>query len=97
MWLRRAVELAALVAPPPPLDQGTATGEPSPDVVVGEIPRALDWTGRDVLLVSVDALRADHVTAYGYARSTTPNLDALAREGALFDGAIAPRPTRLTR
>jgi hypothetical protein len=58
----------------------------------GEVARALDWTGRDILLLSVDALRADHVSAYGYARLTTPNLDALAREGTLFESAYCPTP-----
>jgi len=38
-----------------------------------------------VLLVSVDTLRADHLSCYGYERETTPRLDALAAEGALFE------------
>jgi arylsulfatase A-like enzyme len=58
----------------------------------GEVARALDWTGHDLLLVSIDALRADHVSAYGYARPTTPSLDALAREGTLFEAAYCPTP-----
>jgi hypothetical protein len=58
----------------------------------GEVARALDWTGHDLVLVTVDALRADHVSAYGYARPTTPNLDALAGEGTLFDAAYCPTP-----
>jgi hypothetical protein len=94
VWLRRAVELAALVAPPPPLDEdmGRQEAVAHTSAGVGEIPRALDWTGHDVLLVSVDALRADHVSAYGYTRPTTPNLDALARQGALFESAYCPTP-----
>jgi arylsulfatase A-like enzyme len=88
--LARAVELAALFAPPPPLDEGAAADNNGP--VAGEIPRSLDWTGHDVLLISVDALRADHVSVYGYPRPTTPNLDALAREGAVFEHAYCPTP-----
>lgn len=57
-----------------------------------EIGRALDWSGHDVVLLTVDALRADHVSAYGYDRATTPNIDALAREGALFESAYCPTP-----
>jgi arylsulfatase A-like enzyme len=57
-----------------------------------EIPRALDWAGQDILLVSVDALRADHLSAYGYARATTPNLDALAKKSAVFEHAYCPTP-----
>jgi choline-sulfatase len=46
----------------------------------------------DVLLVTIDTLRADHVSAYGYARRTSPNLDRLAAGGALFEVAYAPSP-----
>ncbi len=43
----------------------------------------------NVLLVSIDSLRADHVGAYGYERETTPTLDRLAANGVLFDNAIS--------
>jgi arylsulfatase A-like enzyme/HEAT repeat protein len=46
----------------------------------------------DVLVITIDALRADHVGAYGYARATTPNLDALAREGVRFTRAYSQAP-----
>jgi arylsulfatase A-like enzyme len=44
----------------------------------------------DVVVVVLDTVRADHVSAYGYARPTTPHFDALARGGALFLDATAP-------
>ncbi len=44
----------------------------------------------NVLLITVDTLRADHSSAYGYPRDTTPVLDALANEGARFEAAYAP-------
>ena len=44
----------------------------------------------DVVVVVLDTVRADHVSAYGYARPTTPSFDALARGGALFLDAVAP-------
>jgi len=47
----------------------------------------------DVLLITIDTIRADHVGAYGYARATTPNLDALARAGALFEHGWAHAPS----
>ena len=43
----------------------------------------------NVVLISVDSLRADHLGCYGYPRLTSPNLDRIAREGALFENAIA--------
>jgi arylsulfatase A-like enzyme len=41
----------------------------------------------DVLLLSVDALRADHLGAFGYRRPTSPNLDALAKRALFFERA----------
>ena len=43
-----------------------------------------------LVLVAIDNLRADHVGAYGYPRPTTPQLDALARDGVRFSNATAP-------
>src|SRR5262249_52018389 len=53
---------------------------------------SLDWKGRDLVLVTIDALRADHVSAYGYERKTTPNIDALAARGVRFEHAYCPTP-----
>ena len=44
----------------------------------------------NVVLYVIDALRADHVSCYGYSRPTTPNLDALAAEGVLFSKCFTP-------
>ena len=44
----------------------------------------------NVVLIVIDTLRADHVSAYGYSRATTPNLDRLAAQGVEFQNAIAP-------
>lgn len=43
----------------------------------------------NVVLVSIDTLRADHVGAYGYDRPTTPHLDTLASSGVVFENAIS--------
>jgi arylsulfatase A-like enzyme len=43
--------------------------------------------GWNVLLVTVDTLRADHLGAYGYAKSTSPRIDVLARKGTVFERA----------
>ena len=81
-----AVTLAMALRPPAPGISAVAVAAP------GEEARSLDWNGHDLVLISVDALRADHVSAYGYPRSTTPNLDALAAEGTRFDHAYCPTP-----
>ena len=49
----------------------------------------------DVILITVDTLRADHIGAYGSASTRTPRIDQLAREGTLFTRAVTPMP--LTR
>jgi len=49
----------------------------------------------NVVLVTIDTLRADHVGAYGASPGSTPTLDALASEGLRFESAISPVP--LTR
>jgi choline-sulfatase len=43
----------------------------------------------NVLLITFDAQRADHLHCYGYSRDTSPSIDALAARGALFLGANA--------
>ncbi|UCE10760.1 MAG: sulfatase, partial [Candidatus Thorarchaeota archaeon] len=40
-----------------------------------------------VILLAIDTLRADHLGCYGYDRNTSPTIDQLAREGAVFDKA----------
>ena len=44
---------------------------------------------RHILVVVMDAQRADHLSCYGYARPTSPVLDALAKEGVLFRRAVS--------
>jgi hypothetical protein len=101
--LGRAVLLASRLKPAPADTQTTASidsqgesaGVLSARRPIGpslEAARALDWTGHDIVLLSVDALRADHVSAYGYPRITTPNVDLLAREGTVFERAYCPTP-----
>jgi arylsulfatase A-like enzyme/Tfp pilus assembly protein PilF len=48
-----------------------------------------------LLLVSIDTLRADRLPAYGYAAGSTPHLDALAREGIVFEDAYSHCPLTL--
>lgn len=57
--------------------------------------RPADPGAPDVVVVVIDALRSDHVSAYGYPRPTSPFLDRLARDGVLFERAVSPSPYSL--
>jgi arylsulfatase A-like enzyme len=43
----------------------------------------------NVLIIVVDTLRADHLSAYGYLRPTSPNIDRIASQGILFENAVS--------
>jgi arylsulfatase A-like enzyme/Tfp pilus assembly protein PilF len=51
--------------------------------------------GWNVVLVTIDTLRADHVGCYGYTRIKTPNIDGLAADGTRFERAFAVVPVTL--
>ena len=46
----------------------------------------------NVLLVTIDTLRADHVGCYGYRNASTPTIDAVAARGVRFETAVAHAP-----
>lgn len=48
--------------------------------------------GWNVLLVTLETTRADHLGAYGYHRDTSPALDDLAEDGVVFENAISASP-----
>ena len=49
----------------------------------------------DVIMVSIDTLRADHLSSYGHSRPTSPFLDGLASAGTRFDHARSNSPWTL--
>ena len=49
----------------------------------------------NLLFISIDTLRADHLSSYGFAKETTPNIDALAAKGARFEDVVSPVPLTL--
>ena len=55
----------------------------------------LVFPGAPVILISVDTLRADHLPAYGYRGVETPHLDALRKDGILYENAYAHVPLTL--
>ncbi len=97
----RAVDLAARIAPAAPddlvdCDSLSASERTQHGSCATSAPestsRTLDLGGRDFLLISIDALRADHLGSYGYTRPTTPHIDALAASSVVFERAYAPTP-----
>ncbi len=64
----------------------------------GRVLQALPPTppgARNVLLIVLDTVAADHLSLYGYERDTTPRLRELARRGVVFDMARSPAPWTL--
>ena len=68
----------------------SVNGEP-----LGHLPAGVSASDLNLLLVTLDTTRADRVHAYGFDGIETPSLDRLAREGVLFEQAVAPAPLTL--
>jgi arylsulfatase A-like enzyme len=65
---------------------GCPGGRPAPSPSPRPVPAAAG-NALNVLLITIDTLRADHLGAYGYRRPTSPRMDALAAQSALFERA----------
>ncbi|MCI0416601.1 tetratricopeptide repeat protein [bacterium] len=52
-------------------------------------------TKTNIVLITIDTLRADHLGCYGYKQNTSPNLDAFAKESLLFENAYSAVPLTL--
>ncbi len=63
--------------------------------IIPSVAYSSDDSRPDVILVLLDALRADHVSCYDYGRTTTPYLDQMAEEGVVFDNAVSQYPASL--
>jgi arylsulfatase A-like enzyme len=83
----RRVEIALRTRPEPPATfalgvwSDPTVGVPEPDT---------DTAALNVVVVSLDTLRAKSLGCYGHGRDTSPFLDQVARQGTLFENAIAP-------
>lgn len=71
----------------------------APACVLTMILASTSWTAchrepppRDLILITVDTLRADRIGAYGHPAASTPVLDGLAARGVRFDRAFTPMP-----
>lgn len=58
-------------------------------------PQPATHTAQNLLIITIDTLRADHVGAYGDRLARTPAFDGLARRGVTFANAFAPTPVTL--
>jgi len=106
LWLVRTEANAAFVAESGAVLTGKLIAglrRSSPDRVLSATPdvqadrpssaaSGIDIRDRDILLITVDALRADRLAAYG-GSGLTPHMDALARRSVVFRRAYTPSPT----
>ncbi|HEY7697001.1 MAG TPA: sulfatase, partial [Vicinamibacteria bacterium] len=84
-WSGRRVRLTLDTSSPNPKDLPMVPYWVHPVVVGSEkILRA-----PNVILISLDCVRADHLGAYGYERETSPRLDELAKEAVVFENATS--------
>ncbi|MDB4953166.1 MAG: sulfatase [Myxococcales bacterium] len=78
------------------IDQNCMGGDAGPrvheDTAFTAVPPSVP-PGFNVLLITIDTTRADHLSAYGYSRATSPNLDKLAADGTLFENGWAHAPS----
>ena len=64
----------------------------SPGLELGPFPRDLN-----LILISIDTLRPDHLSAYGYDRPTSPTIDDLASDGLVFEAPLEEMWERAVR
>jgi Sulfatase len=89
---------AAFLQPTPAVFGGIPVSIPRLPPVVWTIPRLRQPSANaptNLILISIDTLRADHLGCYGYHRPTSPNVDRMAAEGVLFRNAVASSPWTL--
>ena len=104
---RRSTGPAGTRAPAPRRRRGPVLAAAAVVVVAAALAAALFLKGgkaavdlgaassHNVLLITLDTTRADHLGCYGFAQARTPRLDALAASGVRFARAYAPAPLTL--
>lgn len=79
-----------LASPSAPIRLDLLHAEEAPPVQTRE--PEVNSEAPDIVLIVLDAARADHVGAYGYSRQTSPNIDRLAATSLLFENVYATAP-----
>ncbi|MDX2021655.1 MAG: sulfatase-like hydrolase/transferase [Deltaproteobacteria bacterium] len=87
-----ALSAYAKVLPLPSAKRVAVPRASTPEALAQALPTGPKRPGADVVLITIDALRPDHVGAYGYKRRTTPSLDALAAQSTRFERAYTQAP-----
>jgi arylsulfatase A-like enzyme len=70
----------------------TTAHRPPPDPAFRPVPPGVPRDA-NILLITIDTTRADHLGMYGYPRPTSPSLDAMAREATVFEHGWAHAPS----
>ncbi|MFO7691449.1 MAG: sulfatase-like hydrolase/transferase [Vicinamibacterales bacterium] len=65
------------------------------EVELGALPSGVSRESLNVVVITLDTLRADHISAYGSTLVKTPAIDRLAREGTMFGQAMSSAPLTL--
>lgn len=93
----RTIHQGAVDIPDDGIDQNCIGGDRTlaPRRSVQKFPPLPKSVPRDlnVILVTIDTVRADHFGSYGYERDTTPHMDAVAEEGTVFVNSWAHAPS----
>jgi len=89
---RNASESRLFLAATPTVASQTAVGTPVPGATATPSTQPGGARQPNVLLVTIDTLRADHIGAYGFTPTTTPTLDRLASEGVRCDYTLCQLP-----
>lgn len=81
------------IKPPAPPSVASAPSAAAPSVVsAAPATEAPPKKKLNVVFVVIDTLRPDHLGLYGYARDTSPNLDAWSKDAVIFENAFAQGP-----